>query len=154
MSAKFPRWQAAGRVRLLLAVLALVPIVAACGSQTESLTGTARDAVLAYSEAKTTNLLSGMDAADYATFSRDLSDKMKQAIPADGLAKLRTQVTDKIGKYRSRQLDSVVRQGEFITVIYLARFETDDKVTVRVTFDALEPHLIGGLWFDSETLRK
>jgi hypothetical protein len=33
-------------------------------------------------------------------------------------------------------------------VVYTAKFEKDDNVTVRVVFRAEDPHQISGLWFN------
>ena len=64
---------------LLLAVL-LVSFLAGCGSKETTLTGADRDAVLGYSEAITDNLLAGMNANDYAMFSRDFDQDMLNAM--------------------------------------------------------------------------
>jgi hypothetical protein len=128
--------------------------LAAAVSQDKTLTGSERDAVLAYTEPKTTNLLTAIDNRDYTAFSLDLDDKMKSAITADGLTSMRAKVSDKIGKYVSREVTSVAPSGDFVTVIYTARFENDDPVTVRVSFEVGEPHRISGLYFDSAKLRQ
>ena len=139
---------------LVLVILSMTAgAVGAVALQNTTLTGSARDAVLAYTEPKTTNLLTAIDNRDYAAFSRDLDDKMKSAITADGLIAMRSKVSDKIGRYISREVTSVTPSGNFITVIYAARFENDDPVTVRVSFEAAEPHRISGLFFDSAKLR-
>ena len=139
-------------------VLALVVLTAgavfALTSQSKALTGSEKDAVLAYSEAKTDNLMKGINNSDYAVFSRDLNDKMKGAITETGLTNMRIKVNDKIGNYVSRQVESVTQSGDLVTVIYSARFDNEDQVTVRVIFDAAEPHRISGLWFDSPKLRQ
>jgi len=129
------------------AAIALMP-------QGKALTSGEKDAVLAYSEAKTDNLMKGLNNNDYVVFSRDLNDRMKNGITTAGLANTRTQVTDIIGNYVSRQVDSVTQSGDFVTVVYNARFENEDQVTLRVSFELAEPHRIGGLWFDSPKLRK
>jgi hypothetical protein len=139
---------------LVLVILSMTAgAVASVVVQDKSLTGTQRQAVLTYTEPKTTNLLAAIDDRDYAAFSRDLDDKMKNAITADGLTAMRARVSDKIGKYISREVTSVTPSDNFITVVYTARFESDDPVTVRVSFEAAEPHRISGLYFDSTKLR-
>lgn len=140
-------------ILVLVILLMTSGAVAAVVLQDKSLTGSERQAVLTYTEPMTTNLLTAIDDRDYAAFSRDLDDKMKSAITADGLIAMRAKVSDKIGKYISRQVTSVTPSGNFITVIYTARFENDDPVTVRVSFEAAEPHRISGLFFDSAKLR-
>ena len=138
---------------VLVILLMSAGAVGAVALQDKTLTGSDKDAVLAYTEPKTTNLLTAIDNRDYAAFSRDLNDRMKSAITADGLTAMRAKVSDKIGKYVSREVTSVTPAGEFITVIYTARFENDDPVTVRVSFEAAEPHRVSGLYFDSAKLR-
>lgn len=140
---------------LVLAIMLMtVGAAVAFVSQSKALTGSEKDAVLAYSEAKTDNLLKGLNGNDYVVFSRDLDDKMKNAITETGLLNMRTKVNDKIGNYVSRQVDSVTQSGDVVTVIYAARFQNDDQVTVRVSFETAEPHRINGLWFDSPKLRQ
>jgi len=138
---------------LAFVMLTAGAIFAALPKSKES-TGSEKDAVLAYSEAKTTNLLIGFNNNDYATFSRDFNDKMKIALNEASFANTRVQVSGKIGNYVSRQVDSVQQSGDFVVVIYTARFENEDQVTVRVSFEAAEPHRISGLWFDSPKLRQ
>jgi hypothetical protein len=138
----------------LLCLFAMTLVIAACSAPAEVLTGAPRDAVLAYSEPQTAGLLSGLNANDYALFSRGFDDKMKTAMTPAAFATTQDKVVAKIGKYVSRQVDSVVKQGDYVTVIYLAAFEGEDKVTVRVSFAAAAPHGIAGLWFDSVKLRQ
>ena len=119
-----------------------------------ALTGNARDAVLAYSEPQTDNMMAGMNANDYATFSRDFDDKLKTGINSTQFANLEKTVVGKIGKYVSRQVADVQQSGDFTTVIYTAKFENDDPVTVTVAFHTTAPHQIAGLHFNSAKLRQ
>ena len=106
------------------------------------------DAVLAYSEAKTDNLLAGMNANDYPMFSRDFDRQMLNAMPQTQFNSLKKDRDDKLGLYLSRKVNSVVLQDGFYSVIYNAKFEKDDAVSVRVVFREREPHEISGLWFN------
>ncbi len=144
------------RNRIISTVIGFVFVVllGACSSVATPLTGADRDQVLAYSEAKTDSLMKAINVNDYAAFSRDLNDQMKSTINADGLVNMRTKVNDKIGNYVSCQVSSVLQTGDNVAVIYLAKFENDDAVTVRVVFETAEPHRITGLWFDSAKLRQ
>lgn len=135
----------------LTALLALA-VLSACGSQPASITGADRDAVLAYSEAMTDNLLQGFNASDYAAFSRDFDDAMKGGIPAGDFAGMRTQIVGKIGQYVSRQVADVFELQGNIAVNYTAKFEQEDAVSVRVVFSKAEPHKVTGLWFNSPKL--
>jgi hypothetical protein len=131
----------------LLGVLVFI-MLAACGSQQAILTGESRDAVLAYSEVKTDNLLAGMNANDYAVFSKDFDQQMLSAMNQSQFDSFKKDRDSKLGAYLSRQVNSVVSQGEFISVIYDTVFEKDDNVTMRIVFRVSEPHQISGLWFN------
>ena len=131
----------------LLGVLVFI-MLAGCGSQQAILTGESRDAVLAYSEAKTDNLLAGMNAIDYAVFSKDFDQQMLSAMNQTQFESFKKDRDSKLGAYISRQVNSVVNQGEFISVIYDTVFEKDDNVTMRIVFRVAEPHQISGLWFN------
>ena len=134
-------------VVLILAVL-LVSILSGCGSKDTALTGADKDAVLAYSEAKTDNLLAGMNAGDFAMFSQDFDKDILAAITQAKFGDLRKDRDAKLGLYVSRTVSSVVQNGDFYAVIYDAKFEKDDAVTARVVFRVAEPHEVSGLWFN------
>lgn len=133
---------------LTLAVM-LAGFLAGCGgSQGVTLSGADQDAVLAFSEAKSDNMLAGMNANDYAVFSKDFDQDMLNAMPSAEFDKLKADRDAKLGLYVSRTVNSVVQTGDFVAVIYNAKFEKDDAVTVRVVFRVAEPHEVSGLWFN------
>ncbi len=135
-------------------VLALFAAAGLAGcSNGKTLTGSDRDAVMAYSEPIADNLLQGMNTADYATFSRDFNDQMLKGLPQDSFtSNLLPNVVDKLGKYLSRQVDSVTEIGSNVLVIYTAKFENDDNVTIRLSLETADPHHVSGLYFTSPTL--
>jgi hypothetical protein len=132
---------------LLLTVL-LFSLLVGCGSKETKLTGADADTVLAFSEAKTDNLLAGMNANDYAAFSLDFDKDMLAAMPQAQFDTLKKDRDAKLGYYVSRQVNRVVQDGDFYAVIYDAKFEKDAAVTVRVVFRVADPHEISGLWFN------
>jgi hypothetical protein len=139
------------RLACLVAVL-LAAGVAGCTTN-KTLTGSDRDAVLAYSEPIADNLFQGMNSADYATFSRDFNDAMLKGIPEDTFNNsLLPDVVGKLGKYVSRQVESVTQIGNNVLIIYTAKFENDDNVVVRLSLELADPHKVSGLYFTSQTL--
>lgn len=143
------------RVSTIVLLLVTLLLLAACGagSTPQTLSGDARDAVLAYSEQSTDNLLKGLSEGDYAAFSRDFTDQMKTSLSEAKFPELWQQIIGKIGGYGSREIQTVEQVDDFIAVVYTAKFERDDPVTVRVVFETAEPHRVTGLWFDSARLR-
>lgn len=142
--------------KMVVFLLAVVIFLSACGAKAtpQTLSGEAREAVLAYSEEMTDNLLEGLNAGDYAAFSRDFTEQMKTSLSEAKFPDLSLQTIGKLGAYVSREIQSVEQTGDFIAVVYTAEFEQDDPVIVRVVFEAAEPHLVTGLWFDSAKLRQ
>ena len=136
------------KVPALFAIAILFSLLAGCGSQGTTLTGVDREAVLAFSEAKTDNLLAGLNAGDYAMFSMDFDQEMLNAMSQDQFNSLKQDRDAKLGAYVARQVNSVLQQGEFYVFIYDAVFEQDDAVVVRVVFRLAEPHQVSGLWFN------
>lgn len=134
------------KITLVLIVLA-VGVLAGCGSQGTTLKNEDAEAVLAFSEAKTDNLLAGMNAGDYAVFSQDFDPEMLSAMTEAEFNKLKADRDAKLGLYLSREVESVVQIGDFYAVNYNAKFEKDDAVGVRVVFHAAGPHEVSGLWF-------
>ena len=129
----------------LLAVA--VVVLAGCSSQERVLPASEAAPILAYSEAKTDNLLKAINADDYDAFARDMDEAMRSAIPRDKWAAFRGDIAGKMGVYESRQVDSVRQAGDYYAVVYAAAFSQQKTVTVRVVFRAAEPHSISGLWF-------
>ncbi len=125
-----------------------------CSAGAQPIQGTDRDAVLGYAEPKTDNLLDGFNSGDYAVFSRDFDAAMRQAETESVFLQTRAAIQSKIGNYISRQVADVVKQDNFIVVIYNGRFEKENGVTMRLVFTPDDAHQIAGLWFDSPMLRQ
>lgn len=136
------------RFGLLILIVFLFSLLIGCGAGEVVLAGEERDTVLAFSEAKTDNLLEGMNANDYAVFSRDFDQAMLDAITQSDFASFKQDRDAKLGLYVSRQVNRVVQSGDFYAVIYDAVFERDDAVTMRLVFRVAEPHEVSGLWFN------
>jgi hypothetical protein len=138
---------------LLIAFLCFASAGLSACSQGKLLTGSAREAVLAYSEPIADNLFQGLNASDYAVFSRDFNDPMLQGIPESSFSSsLIPSTLGKLGKYQSRQVASVTQIGSNVLIIYIAGFEKDPDVTVRLSLETAAPHKVSGLYFNSALL--
>jgi hypothetical protein len=136
------------KIPVLLLVALLFSLLAACAPKNTTLTGADRDAVLAFSESKTDNLLAGMNAGDYTIFSADFDQDMLNAMTKDQFDALKKDRDAKLGLYVSRTVNSVIQTGDFYAVIYDAKFEKDEAVVIRVVFRLADPHQVSGLWFN------
>jgi len=140
----------------LVALAAAALILSACGgAQTVTLSGKARDDVLAYSEPLTDNLLAAMNEANYTRFVLNFDETMKKAVTEKAFQDMLSSTGSKLGAYQTREVTMVEDTGAYMRVTYTAKFANEEGVTVRVVFsDGASDHLISGLWFDSPKLRQ
>lgn len=135
-----------------------VLFLSACAAPTSrTLENQERDDVLVYSEAKTDRLLAALTSGDYKEFTADMDPIMVKGMPEENFNKLRDSLFGKLGQYISREVEAVSavsQSGDFFVVEYLARYDLDEKVTIRVVFTADETHKVTGLWFNSPTLNE
>jgi len=117
------------------------------------LEGNEQDEVLSYARKPAENLLDGLIARDYAQFSADFTDNMKQGMNEQAFTDLLSMLDTKLGAYQSAELVTVLKEETYSTLVYRLTYEKDNEVSMRVVFDLSEPHQISGLWFDSPVLR-
>ena len=138
------------KIFVLLLAVVLAGLLSACGGAQETvLSGQEKEAVLAFSEAKTDTLMAALKAGDYAAFTQDFDESMSKAMPQSGFETLKKDRDEKLGAYVSRQVSSVnqSKSGKHVAVVYDAVFEKEQAVTMRVVFEAEEPHGVSGIWF-------
>lgn len=135
------------QITLLILLLAGLLLAGCSGEVGTKLEGDDRDAVLEYVDPITDNLLAGMVANDYATFSKDFNEEMLGAIDQTKFEALVRQLNDQIGAYQSRTVDSVTDYGKMVTAQYKGVYAKSDKVNIVVTVTKEEPHQITGLYF-------
>ena len=136
------------KMYILILLAILFSLLVGCAPQFTPLDGATKEAILAYSEAKTDGLLAGLSNNDYALFSQDFDADMLKAFTETKFDDLKKDRDAKLGAYVSRQVKQVVQSGDFYTVIYDTKFEKDAAVTMRVVFRIAEPHQVSGLWFN------
>ena len=132
---------------LLITLSAMLVLLAGCGGVAKTVSDEVKASVLAFGEPKTDTLLAGLKEGDYAKFSADFDDDMLAALTEAKFADLKTDRDIALGNYVSREVVNVTQDGDFYTVFYLAQFEKQSDVIMRVVFRVEEPHQISGLWF-------
>jgi hypothetical protein len=128
--------------------LAVLLILFLTGCSGGTLTGSQRDAVLAYSEPMTDNLVNGMTTGNYQVFSKDFDDPMIKAMTKNSFNNLLLKIKTNEGACQSHQVVQVTTKANFVTVAYVVNYDKVKNVTMRVVFTASEPHKISGLWFN------
>lgn len=122
---------------------------------TSEVSGEQRDLVLQYADPITDSLLEGFNGKDYAMYSRDFNEQMKNALTEGVFLETRELIVSKIGLYVSRVPHTVLRQGPYRIVVYNGVFEQEESVEIRVVFlDHNGTQKVSGLWFNSPKLRE
>jgi hypothetical protein len=142
------------KVAMLIALI-LCTILIGCVASPKAIEGADRNAVLVYAEPKTDNVLNALNGNDFQAFIQDHDEAMLKASTAENFQSLQSLISSKLGKYLSREVTAVTAVGDkAVILIYKAKFEKEEGVTIRVAFQSGGDHLITGLWFDSPKLRE
>ncbi len=124
-------------------------------SKAVEITGTERDKVLEYADPMTDNILKGFNEGNHKAYSKDFTEQLKNAMPEKVFMQTRLQIISKLGMYKSRSLYKVLKEGQFIYVLYKGVFEKDKEVKTKMIFqDIAGKHYVNGLWFHSPKLAK
>jgi maltose-binding protein MalE len=139
----------------ILAVFFIVAAMACgCISQETTLPQEEQRMVQAYADPITDNLLEGFNQDNYTRYSRDFSTDMRQALNETIFEQNRALILSKIGLFVSRGNATVTQSGDYLVANYMADFEYEQGVNVRVVFKkGDDSHQVYGLWFNSPKLR-
>jgi hypothetical protein len=106
--------------------------------------------VTSYSTPMTLNLLNSITEENYASFSKDFDEVLKQELSETNFPDLLSQMKDNFGTYKE---DSLKFKGfNYVngvnTVDYTADFTNKSGVSVQVIFTKVNDQMkISGLWF-------
>jgi outer membrane lipoprotein-sorting protein len=133
---------------LMLAML--LTLLAGCGQKSKS--GEAE--VKAYADTILENILVAANKDDYASYSKDFSDKMKTALTESNFKQQNKLIKDKIGDYVSKEFVKTQPNGEYVVAIYKGRYSSEPKdVMISITFkNGDEAHKVEGLFMTSPKL--
>ena len=112
--------------------------------------------VRGYADPVTENILVAMNENDYAMYSEDFDQTMKNAMTEAVFDETNAVIRSKIGDYVTKEFWKAESKGQYIIAQYKAKF-TDEpaEVTVKVVFQEINGTMkVSGLWLDSPELRK
>ncbi len=112
--------------------------------------------VRGYADPITEQILVAMNKDDYAMYSEDFDQTMKNAMTEAVFDETNTVIKSKIGDYVSKEFWKAESKDQYTIVHYKAKF-TDEPgdVTVRVVFQEIDGGMkVSGLLLNSPELRK
>ena len=95
------------------------------------------------------NLLAGFNEGNYAKYSRDFDDAMREAIPEQKFQQVRQDLLEKLGKYKSKKYLGFLNQQAYTIVLWKAAFDgTKSDVLIRMVLAKRQDKVVvAGLWF-------
>ena len=94
-------------------------------------------------------ILTGMKTENYATYSKDFDETMKEALPEEAFLAANKQILESMGEYKSREYLGFLNKGEMTVILWKGTFDkTDDHLLIKLTLSKREDKcLVTGLWF-------
>jgi hypothetical protein len=139
--------------KYILILLCLVVCLSAC-SKGNNLSNEEAEKVFEFADPIAENMLASLKTGDYAAYTRDFTDEMKNATSEAAFRELKQLFDAKLGEFQYDEADYVIEDANYFPVVYVLQFENAPAVTMRLVLTKTEPHLIAGTWFDSPELRK
>lgn len=95
------------------------------------------------------NLIIGVSENDFAKYTRDMPDHLRGNYESS-VRQGADEISREFGAYQGKTLDHVEDRGRNRVVIYHLVFEKEPDVTLSVTFENSDSHLIVGTYWTSE----
>lgn len=129
---------------ILSILVAMSLLVSGCGSPDPA--NLTDEQVTAITE----NILTAIDAGDYAAFSRDFSDEMLNAFPEDNFLQTKDMLASASGNYISIDTPTISNKQGYALYQFVCKYENED-VAVTVVF-LVGGDKVDGLFFNSPNL--
>ncbi|MGA7844816.1 MAG: DUF3887 domain-containing protein [Dehalococcoidales bacterium] len=105
----------------------------------------------AYADAKIGNALVSLQNNDYAGFTEDFNQEMKNAMTQSAFTKLYNLISSTVGDYQSKEFEIAATANNIFTIQYYAQYSQEPAgVWVSISFDSNQK--ISGLYFNSQKL--
>ncbi len=113
--------------------------------------GSVKESDVSYAGPALDNVLAGIKDNDYAMFSKDFEDNLKNQITEDSFHTLASSLQTQIGDYQSRTYAGAVASTQnnvqYMTVLYKAKYTKAD-VQITIAFSGNNgAYKVSGLWF-------
>ncbi len=142
------------RMLLPMAVLAAVAVsgCAVINTPTQA-TEAVKNEVLSYANPIADRMLAAINSGNYAAFSADFSQDVRNKINMDAFVSLVSSLRASIGRYVSRDSGAEVMEvGEYYSVTYTTQFTDDSPVSFMLSFKKGGSRLVEGVFFTSKRL--
>lgn len=132
-----------------LAIMLVVLVSLAAGTALAVPVGNQNDQVLAVADPMVDNLLTGFNQGNYAQYSRDFDDTLREAIPEKKFQQVRADILKKLGKFKEKKYLGFLNQQAHTIVLWKGAFSgTPDDVLIKLVLSRRQGKVqVVGLWF-------
>jgi len=112
--------------------------------------GTKDRQVKALAEPILDNLMKGFNQGDYAQFSKNFDQTMRETITEKNFQQVRDDLLKKWGKYKSKKFLGFLNQETYTIILWKAAFaDTKRDVLIKLVLSKSQDKIfVSGLWFE------
>jgi len=136
-------------MRKLLAGILGLSILFLAMPLTAAPVGTSDQEVKALAEPILENLLAGFNQGNYAQYSKNFDETLREAIPEEKFQQVRRQLMKKLGSFKSKNYLGFLNQQAHTVVLWKGAFtDTQDDVLLKLVLSKRQDKVVvKGLWF-------
>jgi hypothetical protein len=134
----------------LIMITLLIVLLVGCGKKSKVNT----DEVKSFSDPILESMLIASNKDDFAAYSKDFGEIMKQKFSEDAFKAANKLIKEKIGDYKSKEFVKAQTQGDYVSAIYKAKYSNEPKdVMISITFNKNDKeHMVEGIYLTSPKL--
>ncbi len=133
-----------------ISVLAAVALGLLIAAALAAPVGTEDRQVKALAEPILDNLMKGFNQGDYAQFSNNFDQTMRETITEKNFQQVRDDLLKKWGKYKSKTYLGFLNQKDYTIILWKAAFaDTKRDVLIKLVLSRSQDKIfVSGLWFE------
>ena len=120
----------------------------ACSASAEVI-GTTDEEVQAIAGPALDGILKGLKTGNYAEYSKDFDDTLKEAVPEGQFVKVKDQIDSTLGSCESKTYLGYLQKGPTTVILWKGKFSKtgDDQLIKLIMSKRGNKDLVTGLWF-------
>lgn len=136
-------------MRKLLAGILGLSILFLAMPLTAAPVGTSDQEVKAVADPILENLLAGFNQGNYAQYSKNFDETLREAIPEEKFQQVRRELMKKLGSFKSKNYLGFLNQQAHTVVLWKGAFtDTQDDVLLKLVLSKRQDKVVvKGLWF-------
>ena len=135
-------------MRYIIFITVIVTMFVASFPTFSMIVGNTDEEVCTIADPMLDNIFDGIKTEDYAKYSRDFDDTMREALPKKKFQKVNQEIRNQIGNYQYREYLGFLNKNDMTIVLWKGRFDkTKDDILIKLVISKKdERYFVTGLW--------